>query len=264
MPFIAQTDEEIRLALGLLGLSRSPLEHGLSSAEALVRMVVGGLHPRYWHGVVAWGETTRFLREQLSAMQVAWHEEPELSLPASIVEDGGRSAMSDVLDLPYGPFESEGYQIVVAGGDLATGDARRHPRFANLKGHLMVRAIREQGGELPIFKVGNSVSFQNPQATLDLDGFAVDNSIDPTHSGSRSTWILLVRYGDDGIYAELSKPHSITNSGQVRDWQHRIVLGKVVTTPGVAIPSGDIGPSPEYKGDYGMSDDLDLGSAQAA
>ena len=257
MPAIAATQQEVDYALSLLGLTHSHLQNSLASAQALVHMVVNGLHPRYWHGVVAWGETTRFLREQLTAMGISWEEEPVSALPASIIKDGGTSVIEKYEDKDILPFEPNGYQIVVAGGDVSTGDKTKSPKFANLKGHLMVRAVRENGGNLPIFRIGNSVTFENPQMELNLslDDPALSNE-EVIGEECLSTWVLLIRYADDGVYAELSKPHSINNSGQIKQWIHRILLGRISAGPNIGVPirSGDIGPSPEY----GMTGDLSL------
>lgn len=261
MPVIASTAQDVDLALGLLGLSRAPVVGVMTLAEALVANVIKGLHPRYFAGVVAWGETTRYLREALSLMQVGWQEELKNALPATVVRDGGASAMSSVLSLPYGPFESGGYQIVVAGGDEftgATGNGKADPSCANLKGHLMVQAINANTGNVLLHRIGNSASPVTNQLGLELgDEIVLENDPSPA-PGNMATWVLLVRYHTSGIYAELSRPESITRQGKIKSWSHRIIFGKIATSSGVPlpvnVPMGSIGPAPKF--DFGMSDEL--------
>lgn len=255
MPAVAHSTSDIDLALSLLGMSRKPITDAIMSAEALVSNVIPGLHPRYFAGVIAWGETTRFLRESMTSMQIVWAEESKNALPASVVQDGGLSAMQSLLNLPYGPFEDAGYQVVVAGGDPRTGIiGSKPPSCANLKGHLMVQAVNANNGQMPIFRIGNTTTKQNPQGKLDLgeDEIIIDN---PDGSDNISTWILLVRFGLDGIYAELSKPLAITRAGKINKWSNRIVFGRIGSLSGVSLPMGAIGPSAEF--DFGMSENLD-------
>jgi len=261
MPAVASSPQDVDLALSLLGLSRGPLDRCIMSAEALVSNVIFGRHPRNYRGVVAWGETTFHLRDELDNMGVKWKPEGKTELPASIVEDGGSSSMISVLGLDYVPFETGGYQIVVAGGDAKTGSVGgSDPSCANLKGHLMARAVRANtrgtngGGVRKGSFVGNAMPDEDPQIVMNFDDRpAIENSA--PSSTARGTWIFLVRYGADGIYAELSRPHLITRAGRIKDWSHRIVLGRIGSAVPVAISMGTFGPNPDF-GDFGMSDEL--------
>lgn len=225
------------------------------SAEALVRNVVPLLHPRYYAGVVAWGETTRYLRDAMSSMNVLWSPEPVSHLPASVVPDGGASAMQSTLHLPYGPHEVDGYQIVVAGGDARTGTvANKAPGCANLKGHLMVQAVNANNGQFPIFTVGNATTKVNPQGNLNLeDEVAIDNQTASLMT-NLATWVLLVRFDTNGVFAELSRPLAITKRGKISSWSNRIILGRIGSSGGIQLSMGSIGPAPEF--DFGMTDDL--------
>jgi hypothetical protein len=254
MPAVASTPAEIDLALSLLGLTRQVLENAIKLADPLVRNVQAGLHPRTYRGAVAWGETTKSLREEMRIAQIDWEEEGKTALPATVVIDGGASAMKSALGVSYDPHEPHGYQIVVAGGDRKTGALPARPGCANLKGHLMVRAVNANSGLASVrsHRVGNTSPKMDPQIVLDFgDKPAVDN----TESGRIGTWIFLVRYGQDGIFAELSRPFSITKAGRIDDWSHRIVLGRIGSSEGMDIPMGSFSPTLDF-GEFEMSDEL--------
>ncbi len=171
--------------LAELGLTAELVERVVRRADAEASMCTA-LDPPIMEGLIRWGRTNRFLREEL--IPAGWGFDNPRNLPRTI-HPGGEFA------------------IVATTGDELTGLAGLLPATKYAKGYATAQAVGI-----------------NEQLALDLgdfdlgleDGRAAD-ARDP------ATWLLLFHVDEDGFRAELSLPNAIAD-GRITGWAERIIL----------------------------------------
>ncbi|WP_173052636.1 hypothetical protein [Candidatus Nitrotoga sp. AM1P] len=171
-------------ALARLGLNEEALleaaKHGY-----LARSNCTANHPPLYAPFVAWGETVRVLREQLTT--IGWKRNDEKNYSRIIHPDG------------Y-------FAIAVATGDEATGMASGFPCNKSVKGPSTIDAIE----------------INRLQAWL--PGMGPDELQNDPKEGQPMTWLLLVHHALNEIRSELSQPFDIGSNGRINGWRERILL----------------------------------------
>jgi hypothetical protein len=144
------------------------------------------LDPPIMTGLMRWGRTTRFLREEL--VSSGWGYDNPRNLSRTIH--------------PSGEFA-----IVCSTGDDLTALAEWLPRTKNPKGIATASAVEI-----------------NEQLTLDFEDLETIDERGQAHGvGALRTWFLLFHVDEEGFHVELSLPDAIAD-GQITGWAERIIL----------------------------------------
>lgn len=171
-------------ALAQLGLNEEALleaaKHGY-----LARSNCTANHPPLYAPFVAWGETVRVLREQLTTIGWVRNDEKNYS---RIIHPEGHIA------------------IAVATGDEATGMAHGFPCTKSAKGPSTIDAV----------EINRSQAWLPGMEPPELQN-------DPKESQA-TTWLLLIHHAPNEIRSELSQPFDIGPDGRVNGWRERILL----------------------------------------
>jgi hypothetical protein len=174
--------------LAELGLSTENIARALRRGDQQT-MTCTALDPPIMEGLLRWGRTTAFLREEL--------------IPAGWSFDNPRNLARTIH--PSGEFA-----IVVATGDEGTGLAGHEAGPRHAKGYATEQAIHANG-QLS-FEFGSllHVSQQGQAAGL----------------GALQTWFLLYHAEPDCFRVELSLPEAF-EGGRITRWTERILLPPV-------------------------------------
>jgi hypothetical protein len=143
-------------------------------------------HPPTFHGVAAWGETVRSLRDCLAPM--GWKYCDKRNYSRSISPDGNIA-------------------IVVAAGDEATGMEEGSPCTKSPKGPTTVDALEV-----------------NRTNQLCIPGLEISEPVSEDEEMNPTTWIFLIHHASDEIRSELSLPVEQGNGGRISVWKKRILL----------------------------------------
>lgn len=171
--------------LTALGLTIEIVERVVRRADAEASMCTP-LDPPIMEGLVRWGRTSRFLREEL--IPAGWHFDNPRLLPRTIH--------------PSGEFA-----IVATTGDELTGLADLLPTTKYSKGYATVQAVEI-----------------NEQLTLDFGDFDLGTPDGQTRDASGLlTWFMLFHLDEAGFRVELSLPDAIVD-GRITSWAERIIL----------------------------------------
>jgi hypothetical protein len=147
------------------------------------------LDPPILQGLLRWGRTTRFLREEL--IPVGWSQDNPRNLARTIHPSGD-------------------FAIVVATGGVGTGLTNGDPGTRHRKGNATSEAVRA-----------------NNQLSFDLGPLVyVERAVQEVRSLLPHTWLLLFLVDGDVIRAELSLPAAFED-GRITEWLDRILLPAV-------------------------------------
>ena len=182
-------------ALADLGLTFEILRDALEQGE-IARASCTANDPPCVPGIYSWGSTVRSLRDILIPKPYEWTKADESNYSTVISPDGS-------------------FQIAVVTGDLGTGLADHNPTSKYPKGPKTQDAVRANQGYL----------FPEDQKAAD------EAAAKQEAANKRITWILLKRRSGDVVFAELSLPKTISNSGFVESWQVRIILDPIEVEP---------------------------------
>lgn len=185
--------------LAELDLSVDIITRALSRADAET-LPCTELDPPIMEGLLRWGRTTRFLREELVGR--GWSFDNPRNLARTIHPSGD-------------------FAIVVATGDERTALADYEAGPKHSKGFATEQAIHANG-QLS-FEFGSLVHISRAGQAAGV--------------GPLRTWFLLYYAGEDFFQVELSLPEAM-DAGRITRWTERILLPPVsrVTHPGVAGP----------------------------
>lgn len=167
------------------GLAVEMVERVVRRADAEASMCTP-LDPPIMEGLMRWGRTNRYLREEL--IPAGWRFDNPRNLPRTI-HPGGEFA------------------IVATTGDDLTGLVDLLPRTKYPKGYATAQAVEVNG-----------------QLTFDFGDF--DLAQDAGRAGDAGellTWLLLFHVDEDGFRVELSLPDAIVD-GRITSWAERIIL----------------------------------------
>lgn len=171
--------------LAELDLNADLIERVVRRADAEVSTCTR-LDPPIMAGILRWGRTTRFLREELSS--AGWRYDNPRNLSRTIH--------------PSGEFT-----VVVTTGDEMTAVADVMPRTKYPKGFATASAIA-----------------MNEQLAFDYEDLVTEDPEGEAHGiGDLLTWLLLFHIDDEGFHVELSLPDCIID-GQITSWAERIIL----------------------------------------
>lgn len=171
-------------ALAQLGLNEEALLEAAMHGY-LARSNCTANHPPLYASFVAWGETVRVLREQLST--IGWIRNDEKNY-SRILHPEGHLA------------------IAVATGDEATGMASGFPCTKSAKGPSTIDAV--EINRLQAWLPGlEPAELQNEQK-----------------ENQPTTWLLLIHHAPNEIRCELSQPFDIGADGRINGWRERILL----------------------------------------
>lgn len=174
--------------LAELGLSYGTIAAVLSKADVETRSR-SQFDPPSLAGLMRWGLTTRYLREEL--VPEGWSFDNPRNLARTI-------------------HPSREFAIVATTGDAGTGAAGHDPGPRHPKGYATELAIRANG-QLA-FDFGSLVHT-----------IAEVRSID---AGQLQTWFLLFHVSDEAIHAELSLPEGFSE-GRITNWIERILVAAI-------------------------------------
>ena len=176
------------LRLADLGLSYGTIATVLSRADVETRSR-SRFDPPSLAGLLRWGLTTRYLREEL--------------VPQGWTFDNPRNLARTI-------HPSREFAIVATTGDAGTGTAEHEAGPRHSKGYATELAIRENG-------------------QLSFDFGSLVHTIQEVRAisvGRLQTWFLLFHVDQDLIHAELSLPEGFSD-GRMTDWVERILLPPV-------------------------------------
>ena len=171
--------------LAELGLTAELVERVVRRADAEASMCTA-LDPPIMEGLIRWGRTNRFLREEL--IPAGWGFDNPRNLPRTI-HPGGEFA------------------IVATTGDELTGLAELLPATKYAKGYATAQAVG----------INEQLALDFGDFDLGLDDDRAADARDP------ATWLLLFHVDEDGFRAELSLPNAIAD-GRITGWAERIIL----------------------------------------
>lgn len=198
----------VDLRLLELGTSRDLLTSAILAGE-LQRRLCTEHDPPAAAGFFAWARTVRALRD-LHAERHGWFG-----------DDTG------MISTAVNPERT--MAIMVATGDSDTGRATgRHPQTKYPKGIGTITAV-ERNGQMDLFGM--------------LAGGAAELDPEFVEASGPLTWMLLVHSDRSGVWAELSRPNGIGESGHVSGWSERILLGHIdPSDPGASLNLTDAAP----------------------
>lgn len=171
--------------LAELDLSVDVIARALRRADAETA-TCSDLDPPIMEGLLRWGRTTRYLREELIGQ--GWSFDNPRNLARTIHPSGD-------------------FAIVVATGDERTSHAEDKAGPKHAKGFATEQAIHANG-QLS-FEFGSLVHISPAGQAAGL--------------GALRTWLLLYYAADDGFQVELSLPEGI-DAGRITHWTERILL----------------------------------------
>ena len=195
----------VRRELGKLGCTPDEFEIAIRYGEGK-RGACPPYDPPTFPGTTAWATTTRKFRE--IKIKQNWTPEDDRNF-STIVSPNGRLA------------------ITITTGDNGTGVyvPGQSPKLKHPKGIMADTAVkRNRGGWL----------FQDMAA----DAKAQADKLKAKEK--RVTWFLLMRRQGDFVFAELSLPWTISESGQVESWRRRIILDPIEIEAFFAIEDDDV------------------------
>jgi hypothetical protein len=178
--------------LAELGLSVDIITRALRRADAET-LTSTDLDPPIMEGLLRWGRTTRFLREELIGR--GWSYDNPRNLARTIH--------------PTGDFA-----IVVATGDERTALPDHEPGPKHSRGYATEQAIHANG-QLS-FEFGTLIHVTQAGQAAGL--------------GALRTWLLLYYAGDSAFQVELSLPEAI-EGGRITRWTERILLPAIPRQP---------------------------------
>jgi hypothetical protein len=190
-------------ALNDLGLTQDILREAIEQGE-IARASCTANDPPCVPGIYSWGSTVRSLRDILIPQPYEWTKSDDGNYSTVISPDGS-------------------FQIAVVTGDLGTGLADHNPTSKYPKGPKTQDAVHANEQFL---------LFPEDQKA------AEEKAAKQEAADKRITWILLKRRSSDLVFAELSLPKTISNSGYVETWQVRIILDPIEVEP-IAILDDD-------------------------
>jgi hypothetical protein len=170
--------------LAELGLSVEMIERVVRRADAEASTCTL-LDPPILVGLLRWGRTNRYLREELAT--AGWTFDNPRNLPRTIH--------------PSGEFA-----IVATTGDELTGLEDLLPTTKYSKGDATARAVETNG-----------------QLMLDFGDFDLGQESQTSETRAVLTWFMLFYVDEDGFRVELSLPDSIVD-GRITSWAERIIL----------------------------------------
>jgi hypothetical protein len=176
---------EIEARLKAMGLSSVILQEAVETGE-LFRSGCTSNDPKSLPGFLAWGRTTRALREKL--IPKGWER-------------------IEILNLPMVVNKEKNMAIAVSSGDDATGNAVLVAKTKYAKGRATEGIIIKNLRQL-------SLAFHEDEKLL---------PIQPA-SNQFVTWFLLVSRQNDEVFFELSLPNKIEKGQPVGDWAERIIF----------------------------------------
>lgn len=179
---------EVNRRLAELGLPENALQEAAKSGLAAWAACTPN-HPTMYPGIVAWGETTRVLRDHL--VLLGWNAINE-SGQALVVNASGTIA------------------VMVAGGDENTGiHSLNDPRTKSAKGPKTIEAIQRNQWLFPEMEEEDRHSHEA--------------------RGKRQTWVLLLARDMQAgeLRAELSIPMHMTDDCRISEWSERVILGPI-------------------------------------
>jgi hypothetical protein len=179
---LAEAEAVERLAE--LGLNVEMVERVVRRADADASMCTA-FDPPIMEGLMRWGRTNRYLREELT--EAGWRFDNPRNLPRTIH--------------PSGEFA-----IVATTGDDLTGLAEEFlPTTKYAKGYATAEAVAMNG-----------------QLALDFGDFdfGADRTAD---SAVIQTWLMLFHVDEEAFRVEVSLPDGITD-GRITSWAERIIL----------------------------------------
>jgi len=174
---------EIETRLKQMGLSSEILHDAVESGE-LYRSGCTPNDPKSLPGFLAWGRTTRALREKL-------------------IPNGWQGI--DILNLPMVLNKEKTIAIAVTSGDNATGNPALVAKTKYVKGRATQGVIIRNLVQLSLFPNNKEVF---PLQTGSANQFV--------------TWFLLVHRQGDEVFYQLSLPNNIKKGEPVGDWQESI------------------------------------------
>lgn len=183
-------------ALMDLGLTQDILREAIEQGE-IARASCTANDPPCVPGIYSWGSTVRSLRDILIPQPYGWTKADEGNYSTVINPDGS-------------------FQIAVVTGDLGTGLADHDSTSKYPKGPKTQDAVH-----------ANEQQFLFPEDRKAAEEKAAKQEA----SDKRITWILLKRRSGDLVFAELSLPKTISDSGFVETWQERVILDPVEVEP---------------------------------
>ncbi len=180
--------EPVRVSLRLseLGIQRVQVERPLGRGLAAQRLC-HEFHPVSHKGQVMWGETVRWLRDEL-VRTGEWRCDDTLNLPTVMKND---SSMA----------------IAVVRGDWATGEPAANPSTQYKRGPSTEDRV-------------------NQNRMLPYDHLPPEMFTETKLAGVR-TYLLLHHLKRNRLHAELSLPVKIGKKGFVEEWSERIILGVI-------------------------------------
>ena len=185
--------------LAELGLSADIITRALRRADAET-LTSTDLDPPIMEGLLRWGRTTRFLREELIGR--GWSYDNPRNLARTIH--------------PTGDFA-----IVVATGDERTALPDHEPGPKHSRGYATEQAIHANG-QLS-FEFGTLIHVTQAGQAAGL--------------GALRTWLLLYYAGDSAFQVELSLPEAI-EGGRITRWTERILLPAIPRQPRTPVGVG--------------------------
>ena len=168
-----------------LGLSYGTIATVLGKADVETRSR-SRFDPPSLAGLIRWGLTTRYLREEL--------------VPEGWAFDNPRNLARTI-------HPSREFAIVATTGDAGTGVAGHDPGPAHIKGYATELAIRGNG-QLA-FDFGSLTHTIQEVRAIDV--------------GQLQTWFLLFNVDEEVVHAELSLPEGFSE-GRITNWIERILL----------------------------------------
>lgn len=185
-------------------------------ADVLLRVDAGTgdsnpLDPPIMAGLLRWGLTTRFLREEL--VRAGWTYDNPRNLARTIHPSGA-------------------FAVIVTTGDEATARAEREPGPRHPKGYATELAVLTNG-QLA-FDFGDVSELATANRILDNNGLD-DNSV----GLQPRTWFLLFHVDANAIHAELSIPEGFVG-GRMTEWSERILLPPIPRWTTLAGASGQL------------------------
>lgn len=178
--------------LSELGLSVDVIARALRRADAET-LTSTDLDPPIMEGLLRWGRTTRFLREELVGQ--GWSYDNPRNLARTIHPSGD-------------------FAIVVATGDEWTALADHEAGPKHSRGFATEQAIHANG-QLS-FEFGSLIQVTRAGQAAGLGGLR--------------TWFLLYYAGEGAFQVELSLPEAIEN-GRITQWTERILLPALPREP---------------------------------
>jgi len=167
-----------------LGLSVELIERVVRRADAEASTCTL-LDPPIMEGLLRWGRTNRYLREEL--VKSGWGFDNPRNLPRTVH--------------PSGEFA-----MVATTGDVVTGLEDLLPTTKYPKGDATIRAVETNG-----------------QLVFDFGDFDLGSHDQAAETGDVLTWFMLFYVDEDGFRVELSLPDAIVD-GRITSWAERIIL----------------------------------------